>query len=131
MNHPHYVIDWNALDEAIDHCDRFYNSNALAPIENDLADPYDYDERPTGWDFIHYHRAESNLLGTWEPEAPRPVRISRQEFMIIDDTKAVSDHFERFGVIELTTLLDAYDRPIAICLGTRNRRPTYYRIDRR
>ena len=30
MNRPHYVMDWTALDEAIDHCDRYYGHNALA-----------------------------------------------------------------------------------------------------
>ena len=70
MNHPHYVIDWESLDEEIDHCERFYQSNALAPIANNPT-PYEWDERTTGWDFINYHRAESRLLGTWEPPAAR------------------------------------------------------------
>jgi hypothetical protein len=67
MNRPHYVMDWTALDEEIDHCSRFYDSNALAPIDRDPDAYWDGDERPTGFDFIEYHRAESDLLGTWEP----------------------------------------------------------------
>ena len=70
MNHPpHYVMNWTALDEEIDYCERFYNSNALAPIDRDQDAYWDGDERPTGFDFIDYRRAESDLLGTWEPEA--------------------------------------------------------------
>lgn len=76
MNRPHYVMDWTALDEEIDHCDRYYGHNALAPLDRDEDDVWNGDERPTGFDFIEYRRAESSLLGTWEPHTtprtPKP-----------------------------------------------------------
>jgi hypothetical protein len=66
MNHPHYVIDWDSLDDAIDHCERYYGWNALAPIDRDDDAYWDGDERPTGFDFIEYRRAETATLGIWE-----------------------------------------------------------------
>ena len=132
MNQPHYVMDWTALDAEIDYCERHSGHNALAPIPNDASDPYEWDERPTGFDFIEYHRAESNLLGTWEPPAPKPVRITRHEFMRLDEI-AASDRFERItqgrNEIEITTLLDSHDRPIAVSICSSC--VTYYRIDNR
>ena len=132
MNHPHYVIDWNALDEEIDHCEKHYQSNALAPLDRDEDDVWNGDERPTGFDFIEYHRAESNLLGKWQPPAPKPVRITRHEFMNLDET-AAADRFERItrgnNEIDITTLLDCYGRPIAVSICTTG--TTYYRIDNR
>jgi hypothetical protein len=130
MNHPHYVIDWDSLDDAIDHCDRFYGSNALAPIVNDPSDPYEWDERPTGFDFIEYHRAENRYRGDYLLDLPEVRKICPREFnaaclYAVNDSFDIDDQGN-----EWTSIKDQFGR-FYIQLRTPDTGYSFFRIDGR
>ena len=133
MNRPHYVMNWTALDEEIDHCERFYQSNALAPIDRDQDAYWDGDERPTGFDFVEYRRAESSLLGTWEPPNDyRIVPVTPETYNRQESRFELSTRFEividDLGQHELTTLSDSRGRPVAIQMRTNGRGYQHYLV---
>lgn len=128
--HPYYVMNWTALDEEIDHCERFYQSNALAPIDRDDDAYWDGDERPTGFDFIDYRRAENRYRGEYLLDLPEVRKICPREFnsaclYAVEDTFDIDDQGN-----EWTTVKDRFGR-YYIQLRTPETGYSFFRIDGR